>query len=49
MVDVSRAHRADTLTLSFGSTLTDITSHAGCLASWAIDDVAVYIRRDLKR
>lgn len=42
MVDVSKQHNADTLTLEFGTTLSDRVD--ACTQSWGIDDIQVFVR-----
>lgn len=42
MIDVSKQHSADTLTLEFGTTLGDHVD--ACDQSWGIDDVQVFVR-----
>lgn len=42
MVDISKQHSADTLTLEFGTTLGEHVD--ACEQSWGIDDVQVFVR-----
>ena len=42
MVDISKQHSADTLTLEFGTTLG--ASIDACEQSWGVDDVQIFVR-----
>ncbi len=43
LVDVTIPHTASTVTVGFGSTLTDARSNHGCAASFAVDNVMVWV------